>query len=407
MSRKIMAPTKKFLGLSGYQWTCVLYVAVAIFCWQLKYFRHIDNNYIIFRTSYFHYRDHVNLYLTYPKEYYDVFIYGPAFVPLIMPLSLLPESIGFLLWELGNALIFLWAISLLPFDKRTKTAILLLCAIEFANSSHYMQFNPTIAAIIIISFVMVQRRKEQYATLFTVFGAMMKIYPIAGLAFFVFSKNKLKCIGWSVLWLVAFFCLPALISGWPFLIQTYKDWFAALTSKSVANQSLTTGFDFCIMGAARRIAQDPTIPNWPFMLGGLIVFCIPLLRFKQYGSLKFKLQVMCSVLMMVVLFSTASEHPTYIIAVAGAVIYMMMQERPFTPFNIIMLVLLLAITGLGPSDAFPKPARVFMQNLAMKAWPCIIIWLKLSYELIVYDFTRDRLPLEDNEECSSTKLSVA
>jgi len=385
---------KKFLRLTGYQWTCILYLAVALFCWQLKYFRHIDNNYLIFRTSFYHFKDHVNLYLLYPKEYYDVFIYGPAFTVFIAPCALLPESWGFLIWELGNAAAFLWAINLLPFSNRIKTSILLLCVIEFANSSHYMQFNPIIAAIIILSFVMVKKQKEQYAALFTVFGALMKIYPVAGLAFFVFSKHKIKYIVWSAVLLVVLLCLPAVISGPSFLIQTYKDWFAALTAKNITNQSLTTGFDWCIMGAARRIFQNSAIPNWPFLLGGFITFCIPLLRFKQYTSLKFQLQVMCSVLLMVVIFSTASEHPTFIIATAGAVIYIMMQPKPFTRFNIVMLVLLLVITGLGPSDAFPKPARVFMSNLAMKAWPCIIIWFKIAWELIFKDFTADTLPAE-------------
>ncbi|MET3977708.1 hypothetical protein ABIB62_000276 [Mucilaginibacter sp. UYP25] len=388
---------KKFLKLTGYQWTCVLYIAVAIFCWQLKYFRHIDNNYLIFRTSYFHFRDHVNLYLLYPKEYYDVYIYGPAFTLLIAPMSLMPESWGFFFWEVGNAAMFLWAINTLPFNNRTKTAILLLCAIEFANSSHYMQFNPAIAAIIILSFTFIRRKKDEYSTLFTVFGTLMKIYPIVGLAFFVFSKNKVKYIIWSFIWLVVFFCLPAIISGPGFLIQSYRDWFAALSSKNLTNQDLTTGFDWCIMGVTRRLFQDSSIPNWPFLLGGAAVFGAALLRFKQYASLKFQLQVMCSMLLMVVIFSTASEHPTFIIATSGAVIYMMMQEKPFSRFNIIMLVLLLVITGLGPSDAFPKPARHWMQLYAIKAYIPIIIWFKIAWELLFKDFTNDKLPTETKE----------
>ena len=383
---------KKFLGLSGYQWTCLLYIAVALFCWQLKYFRHIDNNYLIFRTSYYHFKDHTNLYLLYPKEYYDVFIYGPAFTVFIAPLSLMPEGWGFFFWEIGNAAAFLWAINTLPFTRRVKTIILLLCAIEFANSSHYMQFNPIIAAIIILSFMMVKRQKEQFATLITVFGAMMKIYPVVGLAFFFFSKNKGRYILWSVIWFVVFLCLPAIISGPEFLIQTYKDWFVALSSKNLTNQSLTTGFDWCLMGVTRRLFQDSSIPNWPFLLGGAIIFGAALLRLKQYESLKFQLQVMCSVLLMVVIFSTASEHPTFIIATAGAVIYIMMQQKPFTSFNIIMLVLLLVVTGLGPTDAFPRPARVWMQNHAIKAYPCIIIWFKIAWELLFKDFTNEKLP---------------
>ncbi|QXV66007.1 DUF2029 domain-containing protein [Mucilaginibacter sp. 21P] len=383
---------KKFWGLTGYQWTCILYIAVALFCWQLKYFRHIDNNYIIFRTSFYHFKDHVNLYLLYPNEYYDVYIYGPLFTVFIAPLSLMPEGWGFFFWEVGNAAAFLWAINLLPFNNRTKTIILLLCAIEFANASHYMQFNPIIAAIIIGSFILVKKQKEQYATLLTVAGTLMKIYPIVGLAFFFFSKNKAKYIIWSVIWTAIFLVLPAIISGPGFLIQTYKDWFVALTSKNLTNQSLTTGFDWCMMGAVRRAFQDSSIPNWPFLLMGAASVIGALARVKQYEFLKFRLQLMCSLLIMVVIFSTASEHPTFIIATAGAVIYIMMQHKPFTPFNIVILVLLLVVTGLGPSDAFPKPARVWMQNYAIKAYIPVIIWFKIAWELLFTDFRGQVIP---------------
>jgi hypothetical protein len=38
--------------------------------------------------------------------------------------------------------------------------------------------------------------------------------------------------------------------------------------------------------------------------------------------------------------------------------------------------------------------RVWMQNYAVKAWPCIIIWFKIAYELIFNNFTADKwLPL--------------
>ncbi|MDB5144606.1 MAG: hypothetical protein JWQ66_3319 [Mucilaginibacter sp.] len=396
-------PFKK-LKLNGYQWTCILYIAVAVYCWQFKYFRHIDNNYLIFRASYFHIKNHVNLYLLYPNEYYDVFIYGPLFTVFIAPMSLLPESWGFFFWEIINTVAFLYAIHLLPFTQKVKMLILLFCAIEFANSVHYMQFNPFIAALIILSFLLVKKEKEQWATLLIVMGTLMKLYPIAGLAFFVFSKHKTKFLGWTAVWIIVCLCLPAIISGPGFLIQSYHDWFAALTTKNITNQSLTSGQDWCIMGVVRRLLQTTAVPNGPFLIAGLVVFGIPLLRFKQYASLKFQLQVLCSALLMVVIFSTGSEHPTFIIATAGAVIYIMMQKEPFTTFNIVMLVLLLVITGLGPSDAFPKFMRIWMQNLALKAWPCIIIWFKIAYELIFKGFTLDNwLPVNDHQTTNAVK----
>ncbi|WP_183558919.1 glycosyltransferase family 87 protein [Mucilaginibacter sp. SP1R1] len=391
-------PPSKF-KLTGYQWTCILYIAVAVYCWQYKYFRHIDNNYIIFQASYFHIKEHVNLYLLYPKEYSDLFIYGPLFTVFIAPMSLMPEAWGFFFWEFINAAAFLYAIHLLPFTNKVKMIILLLCAIEFANAIHYMQFNPIIAALIILSFILVKKEKDHWATLLIVMGTLMKIYPIVGLAFFVFSKHKLKFIGFTLAWTVVCFYLPAIISGQSFLIQSYHDWATALSLKNFHNEGLTSGQDWCIMGVTRRLLQTTEIPNWPFLLAGAIIFCIPLLRLRQYQSLKFQIQVLCSALLMVVIFSTGSEHPTFVIATAGAVIYIMMQKKPFTPLNIVLLVLLLVITGLGPSDAFPRFMRVWMQGYALKAWPCIIIWLKIAYELIFNDFTVDKwLPMAPNDQ---------
>ena len=81
---------------------------------------------------------------------------------------------------------------MLPLTQKRKMMLLLLCAIEFSNSSFYMQFNPIIAALMIISFMLVEKGKEQWATFFIVLGTLIKLYPVVGLAFIFFSKNKPK-----------------------------------------------------------------------------------------------------------------------------------------------------------------------------------------------------------------------
>ena len=94
---------------------------------------------------------------------------------------------------------------------------------------------------------------------------------------------------------------------------------------------------------------------------------------------------------MVVIFSTGAEHPTFIIAVAGAVLWMLIQEKPFTTTNIILLVLLLVITGLGLTDAMPKPIRQdIIAKYSVKAWPCIVVWVIISWELLFKDFTGEK-----------------
>jgi hypothetical protein len=380
--------TKKFLRLTGYQWTCILYIAVAVFCWQLKYFRHIDNNYLIFRDSYYHLKASLNLYAAYPKQYSDFYYYGPIFGIFAAPFAIPSEAIGLLLWQIANAVAVIIAVNMLPLTQKRKMILLLLCAIEFSNSSFYMQFNPIIAAFMIISFMMVEKGKEQWATLFIVLGALIKLYPVVGLAFILFSKNKSKFVLWTIVWSVIMLGLPMLFTGPSYIINSYHQWFAALSFKNALNTGLTTSQDICVMGVVRRLTQNVNVPNLPFLIGGVVIFALPFLRFSQYRSYIFRLQVLATALIMVVIFSTGAEHPTFIIAVAGCFLWMLIQEKPFTTTNIVLIVLLLVITGLGLTDAMPKPIRQdIIAKYSIKAWPCIIVWVMISYQLLFKEFT--------------------
>ena len=380
--------TKKFLWLTSYQWACVLYIAVAIFCWQLKYFRHIDNNYRIFRESYYHLKASLNLYAAYPKEYSDFYYYGPIFGIFAAPFAIPSEAVGLLLWEVANAAAILIAVNMLPFTQKNKMILLLLCAIEFSNSVFYMQFNPIIAAMIIISFVLVEKGKEQWATFFIVLGTLIKLYPVVGLAFILFSKSKPKFLLWTAIWSVVLFVLPMLLTSPGYIINSYHQWMAAVSYKNTLNTGLDSSQDICVMGVVRRLLQNVNVPNLPFLIGAAVIFALPFLRFSQFKSEIFRLQILATALIMVVIFSTGAEHPTYIIAVAGVFLWMMIQEKPFTPTNIVLIVLLLVITGLGLTDAMPKPVRAgYIAKYSMKAWPCIIAWLIISYQLLFKDFT--------------------
>lgn len=380
---------KKFPWLTGYQWTWVLYIAVAVFSWILKYERHIDNNYLIFREAFYHLTNQLNMYAAYPKQYYDFYYYGPLFGFFAAPFALPSEFIGLFLWELANTVALLIAVNMLPLSINRKKILLLFCAIEFSNAVFSMQFNPMIAAFIIIGFVLVEKGKDEWATLFIVLGALMKLYPIVGFTFFLFSKNKPKFIISTIVWFAILLALPVLISSKDFVITSYHQWFAALSFKNELNHHLASrAQDICIMGVVRDFTQNSNIPDLPFLVCGAIVFALPLLRFSQYKSITFRLQILATALIMVVIFSTGAESPTYIIAVVGIFLWMLMQEKPFTATNITLMVLLLGVTGLGLTDAMPQPFRgEIIGKYGMKAWPCIIAWFIISYELLFKDFT--------------------
>jgi hypothetical protein len=306
---------------------------------------------------------------------------------VVAPFALMSDGWGLFFWSLVNAVLLLWAVHLLPLSNKVKMLILLFCSIEFANSVHNIQFNPIITAIIIFSFILVERGKDGWATMLIVLGALVKLYPIVGLAFFVFSKNKGRFVWTTAVWLVVFIALPMLITSPSFALQSYTDWYHSLVEKNQLNVGFGAAQDISFMGVCRRIVGNPALPNTPFLLFGAMVFGMPLLRFSQFGAIQFRLRILASALLTVVLFSTGSEHPTYIIAVTGAVLWIFLQDKPFSRRNIVLLVLLLVVTGLGLTDAFPKYIREeIMSNYVLKAWPCIAVWFMLAYELIFTDF---------------------
>lgn len=389
---------RKFI-LTGYQWLWVLYIAVAVYTSAFKYFRNIDNNYKIFRASYYHEKAEKNLYTNYPQEYYDMYYYGPVFPVIVAPSAILPHGLGLLLWELANAVAILVAVHMLNFTTRQKSQLLLLCAIEYANSIFYMQFNPAITAMILLSFILVERGKEQWATLFIVLGFLIKLYPIIGLTFFLFSKNKLKFISWSAIWLVVLLALPLVLCSPSFLIDSYHQWITAVHGKVGLNAYFDSPQDICVMGVVRRITGNMNIPNGPFLIAGALLFALPLLRFSQYVSYKFRLQVLASALILVVIFSTGAEHPTYIIAVMGTFIWILMQDKPYSALNITFIVLLLVVTGLGLTDAMPKFIRErYIARYSVKAWPVIVIWVIIVYELIFKNFVAEQSAIDQKPQ---------
>jgi len=375
--------------LTNYRLSALLYLVVSVVIWAFKYFNNRYNNYSIFKYVYYHTVAQTNLYNLYDKEYYDSNHYGPIFSVIIAPFALLPDGWGFLLFTLLNAAVFLWAVHLLPLSSRHKMFILLFGLIEFGNAAHYIQFNAIVAACVILAFILVEKERDEWATLFIAAGMLTKLYPVIGLTFFLFSKHKIKFVLWGLLWLGVLFALPMLISSKQFILQSYADWYHSLTEKNAINAGLETSQDISVMGTVRHLLRDSAVPNLPFLLFGVLAFGIPLLRISQYRSQWFRLQVLASALLLIVLFSTGSEHPTYIIAVAGALLWLFMYRRPFTPGHIVLLALLVLVTGLGPTDAFPKYIRhEFINKYVMKAWPCIIVWLIITYELLFKDFVK-------------------
>lgn len=345
------------------------------------------NNYKIFKNVYFHTIEKLPLYKEYPLEYFDHNHYGPIFSLLIAPFAVLPDYIGMPFWGLFNTGILAWAIIQLPLKSSQINAILWICLHELLTTLLGLQFNPMMTAIIILSFVYIEKGKDFWSAFFIVLGVFVKLYGIVGLAFFFFSKNKIKFILSLLFWNFALFALPMLISSPEYIIQTYQEWFSRLVEKNSENTGLNSYQDISLMGMVRRFFQDSTIPNLPFLIGGVFLFGLQYLRINEYKEQAYRLMLLASVLIFTVIFSSGSESPTYIIAFVGVAIWFVIQPKPISNFYIGLLIFALILTSLSPSDLIPKYLKDnYIRPYALKALPCVLIWLAVVYEMLKNKF---------------------
>ncbi|MCO5934142.1 DUF2029 domain-containing protein [Mucilaginibacter sp. RB4R14] len=346
------------------------------------------NNYLIFKHNFINTISQQSLYIQQPEFYYDRNHYGPVFSLIIAPFALLPDSIGVVLWVAFSAFILFKAIQMLPLGPGKFVIILLLCANDLIGSTLYFQFNPLIAALIILSFNFIKRKQDFWAALMIALGMFTKLYGIVGLAFFFFSDNKLKFIASFIFWSAVLFVLPMAISSPSFIVRTYHDWFYDLVAKNAENEGSLMQ-DICVMGIIRRLFNYPALNNLFVIAPALVLFGLSYLRIKHYRSTQYQLLILASVLIFTVIFSSSAEAATYIIPIAGVSIWFMNLDKP-TGFEIFLLIFAIVISFAG-SDLFPKPLyHFYIQPYKLKALPCLLIWLKIIYETLTRDFSKEK-----------------
>lgn len=346
------------------------------------------NNYKIFKGVFHHLVDGQNLYSLYPQEYFDCNHYGPVFSLIIMPFTFLPDIIGIPLWNCLQAYALYRALLLLPIKPTYQWIVLALCLVDLNTSAHSVQVNPTVVAFIILSWYFVKKDQVIWATLFVMIGAFVKLYGIVGLAFWVFSESKLKYIAYTFFWVIVLLLLPMLISSPSFVLHSYLDWYNSLVEKNLQNQEVVNGMgasmqDVSLMGLVRRIGGFPHLSNLFFLIPGLILQVLPLLRFKQYSSLIFQLRYLASLAIFVVIFSSSSESPTFIIAVAGVAIWFISQDYPIQKWVWVLLFNVVLVTSLTATDIFPNWLRMKIILYSIKAFPCCLVWFACIYQLLL------------------------
>ena len=357
---------------------------------------HAHNNFLIFRGVFWHVWQQLPLYEAYPQEYFDVNHYGPLFSLVFAPFAVVPDWLGLVLWCVSLSLFLYVAVRRSTMTQRQQVFILWFCAHELLTALFMQQFNIAIAAIILLAFFLIEKEHDAEAAFFIVLGTLVKLYGIVGLAFFFFSRHKVRFLlslaGWGAL----LFALPMLISSPEYIVGQYYDWFVCLTEKNSENLE-SIAQNISLLGMVHRTTGLQFSDLW-LILPGMLLFAIPYLRLSQYRHVAFRQTLLASVLMFVVLFSTGSESSGYIIALVGVVIWYTAAPWQRGAWDVALLVFVFVLSSLSPSDLFPAYLRrEWVQPYALKALPVTVVWLRLCWEMAVRDYACRQTPGAESE----------
>lgn len=346
-----------------------------------KYFLYNINNYFIFSRSFGLLISHQNLYADHPELFNDRFLYSPTFALLMAAFYYLPDLAGVILWNLLNLICFFFAVKAIAGTEKSFVLILALVAVELFNSIQNTQSNPLVTAFILLAFVNFEKQKFSNAAIFVASLFFIKIYGFAAGIFAVFQMGKIKFGGWLIFWFALLFVLPLIIISANELGWQYENWFALING-------FKTGAQYSVMGLIERYAGRE-IFYLPVQIIGLLIFLAPLIQIKKFSDARFRRRLLCSLLIFLVIFNQSAESPTYVTAVTGTAIWFGSSRKNLLDYILIFLVLV--FTSLGSTSLFPSVVRHdFFEAYDVKVIPCLLVWLKIQYEMYLNEKIEDR-----------------
>ncbi len=173
-----------------------------------------------------------------------------------------------------------------------------------------------------------------------------------------------------------FSLLPLIIISPEQLYQTYQSWFKLL----MFDHDTSIGYSVAgIIESFFNVSTNKTI----ILFVGLIILLLPIKNYKFYDKIEFRLLYLANILIWIVIFNHKAESPTFIISVAGVVIWYFLKKRNY--FDLGLLILTIILTSLSVTDLTPKIIKEsFVIEYKLKALPCLLVWLKISYELFYF-----------------------
>ncbi len=357
-----------------------LFILLAIAAALGEYFKSSNwsytsyNNYIIFKQSFFHLVQGKDLYIPHPAEQSDLFKYTPAFALFFGLFAWMPDWMGLIAWNLLNALVLFSAINAIKiFTPKQKAFALLFVALELMTSMQSAQSNGLIAGLMIWAYNSFEDEKTGRAALFIILATFIKPFGLVAAALFLLYPKKGRFIGFSILYGLLLASIPVVLTTPLTLGLQYYSWFNMLSADHAASLGYSVvGWLQAWFGLAANKMGVTII--------GVMLFCTAYLNRKAWNDKGFKILLLASALIWSVIFNHKAESPTFIIAVAGVALWYFSQKQ--STINTLLLALVFIFTILSPTDLFPATIRTSLViPYQLKVLPCIVVWVKVLWDL--------------------------
>ncbi len=353
------------------------------------------NTWNIYRSVFWHFVKHDDIYTAYPAEFGDQYQYSPSFPALFAPFASLPNYVGYFFWNnLSMLLIPFLIFKFKNFSVQQKAMVCYIGLLEMLVCLQGTQANVMIANLILISFLAFENKQQWLAAFALAAGIYIKVYPVVAVSLFLLYPDKIK---FSVKFFVAMIvvgALPLLVFSPLELVMMYKKWFVIMQEDpgvipgSISLTGIAQAY-FHITDASKLIVQ----------LVGVAIFCLMYIRTNLFKEYYYRIYFLCSILLWVALFNHVSEITTYAIAICG-VGFWFIHQRQTKAIKITMLLFVLIATVLS-IDPTPRFIIKYIYEHSLKTLPFAIVWLCILYQMLTKKQSYFALPFKEQHQTTN------
>lgn len=314
--------------------------------------------------------------LDWAHEHLRYFLYAPPFSVLFTPFAVLPPWLGPFVWNVFNYTLFFTAVFTLPerfFDRRRKCNIFLFTLPILAQSLLSFQYTVTVASIFLLAWSLLERGRAFWAVALIMISGMTKVYGIFELALLLCYPRFWRNMGYAVVAGAALFLLPLLKLAPAELLPYYGEWIEILQIHQTA-----TAFDSLFYAAP---FSEWMLANFrALQIGSILLLAVLVFASRsKWKTAAWRAQALGILMGWVILFSDSAEKNTYLVAMAGFMLWYWSRGGDRKRLDKVLFWSLFALFCIVPIDVVcPVPVMHFItRTLWLHVWIFTFAWLRM------------------------------